>query len=510
MVFFSQRVVLAKLLSSQPAQWVGFGMVLALLFTLVIASLLQDRRELMDLERQRLLDQTRVVENNLSRQLEATNSALLSVQRDLAYFEDSPNATHVISLRLKALEDAMPGVRTLGVIDRNGTILASNRDNLVGQNFAHREYVRTPLQHPDSELLYLSEPFLSVNQVYTVNLARVVLDSQGRVDRLLIATLDPTFFATLLSSVLYANDMQVAIAHEDGIVVVAQPDRPGMVGTDLSKTNPLFQSFKASGKPAEVSEGFDPLSGEPVLVAQRNIRSSSVRMSKDLVVGIGRNPSAVLSMWRDSAQRLALTTSLCVFVAALGLWMLQRLQREQKRAQMQAETEIRQLAFYDPLTHLPNRRLLLDRLSVAMPASLREGRYSALLFIDLDNFKTLNDTQGHSQGDALLVQVAQRLLACVRDEDTVARIGGDEFVLMLQGLSPTTLDATERAEVVARKVLAALNKAFTLNAQSFTCSASIGIALFGQRTESMDDVLKRADDAMYAAKRAGRNTYCLG
>ena len=199
-----------------------------------------------------------------------------------------------------------------------------------------------------------------------------------------------------------------------------------------------------------------------------------------------------------------------------SLWLTQqhsgkvnRLMAEQDQFRKQVEDEIRQLAFYDPLTHLPNRRLLMDRLPLCQAASLRHGRYSALFFIDLDNFKTLNDTHGHSAGDELLVQVAQRLQACVREEDTVARMGGDEFVLMLPELGTSAKDARQAAEAVARKVLAALSERYQLSDIGFGCSGSAGITLFGYRTESVDDVLDRADNAMYAAKWAGRNTYRL-
>ena len=170
------------------------------------------------------------------------------------------------------------------------------------------------------------------------------------------------------------------------------------------------------------------------------------------------------------------------------------------------EDEIRHLAFYDPLTHLPNRRLLLDRLQHAQAASTRNGQQGALLFIDLDNFKVLNDTQGHDKGDLLLQQVAHRLSACIREGDTAARFGGDEFVIMLGDLSTSAVDSAAQAEIVGKKILLALSEPFTLLNQSHRTSASIGITLFNDHQATAFELLKQADLAMYAAKAAGRNT----
>ncbi|MDD5177423.1 MAG: EAL domain-containing protein [Sterolibacterium sp.] len=175
-------------------------------------------------------------------------------------------------------------------------------------------------------------------------------------------------------------------------------------------------------------------------------------------------------------------------------------------ARKTAEDEIRHLAFYDPLTRLPNRRLLLDRLQQALASSSRSERYGALLFIDLDNFKTLNDTLGHDIGDLLLQQVAQRIATCVREGDTVARLGGDEFVVMLEDLSEHPLEAATQAEIVGEKILGAFRLAFQLANYEHHSTPSIGVTLFTNHQGSIDELLKRADLAMYQAKASGRNT----
>ncbi len=171
-----------------------------------------------------------------------------------------------------------------------------------------------------------------------------------------------------------------------------------------------------------------------------------------------------------------------------------------------AEDEIRLLAFYDPLTGLPNRRLMADRLQHSLAASARTGTGGALLFVDMDNFKDLNDTQGHEIGDQLLCQVAARLGGCVRNGDTVARLGGDEFVLLLEGLSALPHEAASQAEMVGRKVLHALGQSYQLGGHAHHSSCSIGVTLYADPHTTVDELLKRGDMAMYQAKGAGRNT----
>jgi diguanylate cyclase (GGDEF)-like protein/PAS domain S-box-containing protein len=171
-----------------------------------------------------------------------------------------------------------------------------------------------------------------------------------------------------------------------------------------------------------------------------------------------------------------------------------------------AEEKINSLAFYDPLTGLPNRRLLLDRLQQALATSARNGREGALLFIDLDNFKALNDTLGHDMGDLLLQQVAQRLIACVREDDSVARLGGDEFVVMLEDLGEQDFESAAQTEAVGEKILATLGEPYQLVGHEYRCTPSIGVTLFNGHRLAKEELLKQADIAMYQAKKAGRNT----
>jgi len=182
---------------------------------------------------------------------------------------------------------------------------------------------------------------------------------------------------------------------------------------------------------------------------------------------------------------------------------------EQKLLQEQIEN----LAFYDALTKLPNRLLLTERLSQVLLNNKRQHHYSAVMFLDLDNFKSLNDTYGHSLGDVLLCQVAERLKQCVREVDTVARFGGDEFVVILSNLDKDKEASVRYARGVAEKISKSLSAFYTLTIQEnvvqHQCTASIGIVVFDAKESNQDNLLKYADTAMYKAKEAGKNTICM-
>lgn len=172
----------------------------------------------------------------------------------------------------------------------------------------------------------------------------------------------------------------------------------------------------------------------------------------------------------------------------------------------EAEETIEQLAFYDSLTGLPNRRLFKDRLNHCFAANSRHRVYGALLFIDLDHFKTLNDLRGHTIGDALLVMAAARLKDCLRQAETLARLGGDEFVVILEDLSDQPAQAASNAEILGHKFLNVLSQPYILSGKEYFGTASIGVSLFHTQEINAEELLKRADTAMYQAKNKGRNT----
>ncbi len=173
---------------------------------------------------------------------------------------------------------------------------------------------------------------------------------------------------------------------------------------------------------------------------------------------------------------------------------------------MQAEAEIRNLAFYDALTELPNRRLFLDRFNSALAASARSKLCGAVFFLDMDKFKVLNDTHGHGAGDRFLIEVAARIKFCVRDVDTVARIGGDEFVVLVGGLGETIDESSQKAALIAEKIRSSLAVPYQIGSHKYHSSPSIGVCLYCGEQTTVDDLIRYADVAMYQAKASGRNT----
>lgn len=171
----------------------------------------------------------------------------------------------------------------------------------------------------------------------------------------------------------------------------------------------------------------------------------------------------------------------------------------------EAEARARKLALYDDLTELPNRRLLTERLESAIAGLGRSDHRCALLFLDLDDFKVVNDTLGHKIGDAMLVKAAKRMRFCIRETDTAARLGGDEFVILLRNLDENDDEANIEAEFVAEKVMDALGRPYNLQGHSYNCSASIGVFVFSNCELSADTVFQSADAAMYQAKNDGKN-----
>ena len=210
----------------------------------------------------------------------------------------------------------------------------------------------------------------------------------------------------------------------------------------------------------------------------------------------------------DLTPMLSLALAIGLGGLAIGIFLLSLLDRHVIRRLEKVREANLELAFYDPLTGLPNRRLLVDRLGHAVVASKRNGEYGAVMILDLDNFKVLNDSQGHDAGDRLLIAVGQRITAFLRQEDTVSRLGGDEFVIIVESLSESETYAAARAEAVAEKIRRSFAQPFVVSsvADAYHTTPSIGVTLFRGTDVSIDALLKQADVALYQAKDAGRDS----
>ncbi len=714
----------------------GFGVYLAL-------SIQGEQVRLESSERDRLLTQSKVIENDLLRQLNAIDQTIASVVGNLPYWDSLPEGRERAVRELKSLERAMPAVRTFLVLDAQGNVTLSNRQELMNRNFAEREYFTAPMKSRNPEVLFVSPPFRSVLNTYLFNLSHAVLDSKGQFAGVVSVGVDPVDLGILLNSVLYADDMRSMLVHGDGKVIIVEPAMPEQLGEDLSVAGSLFSQHGKSKMPVGVYQGTSSSTDDERLSVLRTIVSTSLKMDKSLVVAVSRHlPTLLQHLKREAitkvlAYLLLLITSIVMLslyqrhhrqvrlserrlrlateATGVGIWEfefrsrryywdatmfglfgidpqkansqnddwlkltlhgeLDRIKEATRQAVEQnqsfdltfkilrpdgkvrylrnraalygsdpqapkrlvgttediterkvseadlriaaiafntqesmlvtnatmhilrvnqaftnlfgytaaealgqtprllqsgrhdkefytamwadigtkgtwqgevwnrrkngevfpewltitavydaaglvthyvathtditqrkaVEDEIRHLAFYDPLTFLPNRRLLRDRLKQSVAQAKRAGTLMALLFVDLDKFKPVNDRYGHAVGDQLLQAVAHRLNTCVREADTVARVGGDEFVLLLP-----LITAPADAVLVAEKLHAVLRQVFILaGGIPVNISSSTGIAIYPEHGSDEAELTHHADAAMYQAKAAGRDRFVV-
>lgn len=722
--------------------WLLLGACLAALAAYIAFTLGREYRSIAALETERLSAQSKVVEENLRRQLDTINLTLEWIVAELPRWQGRADGQHEGLQHLKSLSTGMSSVRTLAVVDAQGTITLSNREEMIGRNFALRDYFQTPLRSLDPKALYVSAPFNTVLGTYAITLTRSVLDGQGKFTGVVLAILDPLDMRILLNSVRYADDMRVMLVHGDGKVFVVDSELNPVLGKDLSRPGSLLRRHLESGR--LISDLKETDAGDERLAVLRTLRPAALAMDKPLVIGVSRQSEAVFAQWRRDLQNQTLTYLGLVLFTGTGLLFYRRQSARQRasrnrlklateatgvgiwefelatrhyhfdpvmfqlfgldpklanarhddwhqlllpgelerikdgtravirsgepfeltfqlrrpdgglrymhnRAVLQsdhlggaptrligttqdlterklleadlrvaatafdcqesiivtdakqqilrvnraftalfgytpgdavgatprilksgrlepafyaamwtgiqhdgawhgeiwnrckngvvlpvslsitavcdeegrvthyvathtditlrkvAEEEIKQLAFHDPLTHLPNRRLLDDRLRQALVQAKRDHKRLALLFIDLDKFKPVNDDFGHQTGDELLEAVARRLQTCVRESDTVARVGGDEFVVLLP-----IFEMPQDAMAVAEKIHLTLLQPFTLSrGQTIRISSSGGVAIYPEHGSDANELTKHADAAMYQAKAAGRDRVVL-
>ncbi len=746
-------------------EWLLLLGVLSVVAGFIVYAKLHDYRLIDTQERERLASHTAVIEKNLTPQLRLANSVIENIIHDIPSWMQQNDGLKGANRELQVINDTLLGIRPILVIAADGNVIASSNAKLVGQNFSHREYFQTALKNPDPKVLHVSAPFQTVLNTFVISLFRTIEGPDGEFAGIVIVSVVPEYFFTLLDAVRHAPDVKTALLHGDGKLFLMAPERPDLAGKDMATPDTLFTRHLQTGRVDNVFTAPVTLIGANRMVAFRTVNPADLHMDKPLVVTASRDINEVFAAWRHDAYGQGGLFGVLMCGTSLGLLMYQRRHRtyrhlmaikeaereragqalreseermrrffenvpvgifistsegkfiyvnpamasmlgydsyaelmrvtnetsigqvlyadpshretvlqhvernpgqwqtfenryrrkdgqiidailsigknrdtakgelvlygivsditERKRAESDlrvaatafesqegmiitdadmsilrinracseitgyspleaigqtprmfssgrhnstfyqalwasinttgawkgeiwnrrkngevypqwanisavrgpdgaitnyvasfidishrktAEEEINHLAFYDPLTNLPNRRLLIDRLRHALLAGSRSDSAGALFFIDVDNFKTLNDTLGHDKGDMLLDQVARRLSATVREEDTIARLGGDEFVIMMEGLSLIALDAAALARVVAEKILEAFKEPYDLQGTPYLCTVSIGIALFNRPTDTVEELLKQADLAMYQAKAAGRNT----
>lgn len=349
----------------------------------------------------------------------------------------------------------------------------------------------------------IGRPVLGVTtKRWVLPLRQAVRDRSGRLQAMLVATMPIDLLQTFWKDAPIIRHASIGLIDDDGYLMTRYPvsaeielaDVYGTPRTGTLRKHLVQQKFPLSGH----VEGFNVIGGANYL----NVYQRLAHYPATLFVAM---PSTgAKAMWW-SAVRAVYGLLFLLFSGVALVYVAARRQQSRDITQRhKSQKEIHDLAFYDALTGLPNRRLLMDRLGQSLAHSKRSSARGALLYLDLDHFKNINDARGHAVGDAVLKHVAHTLTALLRAEDTVSRIGGDEFVVLISGSNCDEASNARAAGILTEKILAQLAKPIDIDDQPYAIYASIGVSLFSSDKPSVDDVMREADTAMYKAKSSGR------
>ena len=307
------------------------------------ALLYVERTQTLQRESDRLLHQVRIIDANLSQQLDGMASAMLSVVVDGQELSEPQNRSSA-NLRLVTLVDAMPGVRTMQLTNAVGRVLASNRPDVLGFDASQRGYFLTAKDKTVGETLYVSEPFKTLLGAYSLNLVKTWVDAQGRFGGVVTATLDPEYIQVLLNSVLYARDMRATLVHGDGLVFLTTPKSNAALGAQLATPGTNFSQHMASGRVESITNGLVSLTGEERLIAFRTVQPQALHMDKPLALAVTRDLQTVLKSWRTLAWVCGLTYALISAVLLLSVYFVLRQQRVLLQLSQRYDQEARESA----------------------------------------------------------------------------------------------------------------------------------------------------------------------
>ena len=317
-------------------EWLLLGTIMAAVGLFGFWNRFSEYGDLQAEQRQMLAAQALAIDENLSRQLLGAGAALHGVRSDLAVWPGAEVGVRS-DRRLTALSDAMPGVRTMLVLDRNGRVLASNRPELKDREFSGREYFRTQRERLDLKRVSLSPPFVSALGVFSMNLTVGVAAADGSFGGVVTATLDPDYFKTLLRSTLYAPDMRASVAHGDGPVMIMEPPVDKLTGTSFDQPGSFFRRHLDSGQIASVMTGMVAATGEQRMMAQRTVQPVNLALDRPMIVSVSRSIDAMFAPWRRQTAVDAMLYALLVATASFALIAMQRRQRKVETLEAQRE-----------------------------------------------------------------------------------------------------------------------------------------------------------------------------
>jgi signal transduction histidine kinase len=317
-----------KHISRKNTAWLLLCFALLVVGAIVGANIYVDYLQTGEWEQERLLTQNKVIRENIIKNLESTNDALTILQQQVI----QGNINQRLNEYLTLLAEAMPGVRTLHIINAQGdTIASSIPETLVGKNFKYRAYFQTPRQHPDPGMLYISQPFTTVTGFYVIAVSRMIPDRDGGFAGVVVATLDPGYFKTLLASVLYAQDMWSAVIHQDGELFMLSPDKPGVAGMNQNVPGKFFAKYRASGLTMSIYTGRLHATGKDGVLALSTVQDDRLKLDKPLVVATSRNLADIYQSWRHVSIIQVVLFCLGSLIAIVALFFSQKRHREHEQ-----------------------------------------------------------------------------------------------------------------------------------------------------------------------------------
>ncbi len=478
-------------LLKKPALFLLAGICITLVTTGVVAIALYQMR--LD-----AMAQARDVANNLAISLEKETERTLDIYqialRNVLTSLETPSPELPIETRQLLAFNSAGAISDLGVIiatDASGRVVLDSRSmQPSSMDISQRDYFQVQRQSPDVGL-YFSKPFMPITKsdYASIAMSRRLAGASGRFEGVVAGTLSMKYFHNLFNGSILGDHGVLTLMRTDGIVLMRRPYKPEDVGRSLAEGS-AFPSLVDSDHGSFVHRS--SADGTRRLYSFRRIGHYP------MVVVVGLGVQDIYAGWRKRAAAIgSVTAVLDIFTIMLCLMFSAQLQRR-----LAMERQLQKLAWFDTLTGLPNRRQVNRLARRILAEARRHSSHFAVLFIDLDRFKRINDTQGHGIGDQVLSEVAQRLRNCVRDEDAIGRLGGDEFVALLKHCD------VHKAAHVSDGILAAMQQPIAVNTGrgvNIALGVSVGIALYPDDGQSVDVLLRNADMAMYRAKSSGRN-----
>lgn len=351
-----------KLKNSFVAEWFVLALLLILLGSFTTYNLYQRRTDLMQGEQQRLQTQARVINANLSAQLQRTDYLLQSLRKELSHIPADRWTQLIPQQRTELLVKSIPGIRSVLALDSNGILRLGNWREMLGKNLGHRDYFRIAKQHSNTAVLHVSPPFKTLLGAWAINLVRTITDAQGHFAGIVVATLDEEYFTTLLGSVNYAPDMRTALAHGDGCLFLMVPELDRLRGLNLNRPGSLFSRHLDSGKQDTIYQDKVYTTGELRLVAQHTIQPPDLGMDKPFIVSVSRDIAAVQAIWRRHARQQLLTLSAITAITIAALAAFQLYQRKQIVLIEKTEKELRdtQQQLAQIIDFLPDATFVID------------------------------------------------------------------------------------------------------------------------------------------------------